>query len=125
MHMDHAKAVLVCSIADGQRQIVRKNGGEMLIWRETRLCDGQVVAGGRHYWEDIEKEVAAARLRLLANGAPQAEPVRADCCVVVVRTRKPRRNGALPMLYCGFLTALLLHRAKRYEEISIAKYGRT
>jgi 7-dehydrocholesterol reductase len=34
------------------------------------------------------------------------------------------RNRALPMLYCSFLTVLLLHRAKRDEEKCLAKYGK-
>jgi protein-S-isoprenylcysteine O-methyltransferase Ste14 len=29
----------------------------------------------------------------------------------------------MPMLYCVFLTVLLLHRAKRDEEKCLAKYG--
>ena len=36
----------------------------------------------------------------------------------------PMRNGALPMLYCSFLTVLLMHRAKRDEEKCLAKYGK-
>ena len=35
----------------------------------------------------------------------------------------PLRNGAMPMLYCSFLTVLLMHRAKRDEEKCLAKYG--
>jgi 7-dehydrocholesterol reductase len=35
----------------------------------------------------------------------------------------PLVNGATPLLYCVFLTILLLHRAKRDEAKCLKKYG--
>ena len=36
----------------------------------------------------------------------------------------PMKDRAPPMLYCSFLTVLLLHRAKREEEKCLSNYGK-
>lgn len=36
---------------------------------------------------------------------------------------KPVKNGVVPILYCGFLAVLLVHRAKRDEKKCLAKHG--
>lgn len=114
--------VILNYLADEQRQQFRASGGTMKIFgrdpvfvtaRYTVIKDGLpkprtslLLASGfwgpaRHFHYIFEL-MAAYSWCLLAN---------------------PFVNGALPMLYCTFLTILLLDRAKRDEGKCLKKYG--
>ena len=117
--------VVGCVAADRQRQLFREAEGNLLIWGEEPVY---VKAKWQAVDADTGKTTRKTSLLLASGYWGTARHLHYlfelmaaySWCLLA----NPMRNGALPMLYCSFLTVLLMHRAKRDEEKCLAKYGK-